>query len=183
MPNFNTSIASLMSSVSHPLRIQNYIMFLVFIVLVFIIFSQRLFGIQTPYYLLVAAIIITITMSFVICSIISTDTKIADNQYLQFINSVFDNPGSRNFLAIVSLILFVIFVYELTDYDNNSRQAIIDTITFGNNRYISNRTFGLLLIVFFSVFVAYSVMTTTKELQADVISSMDMHLLSQMSPI
>ena len=165
MPNFNTAIVSLLSSASHPLNIQNYILILVFIVLVFIMFSQRIFNIQSQHYILVASLITTITMAFIICSIISTDTKIANNQYLQFINSIFDNPGSRNFLSIVSLILFVIFVYELVEYDNNDPQYIIDKITFGNNKYISNRTMGILLILIFSLFVSYTVMTTTKELQ------------------
>lgn len=162
MSNINTAILSLISSESTSLKLQNYILILIFILLVFMIFSQRIFNINSQYYILIATLVITLTMSFIIFSILSTDTKLVNNTFLKFINSIFDNPSSRNFLSIVSLILFVILVYELTDYDNNKPHYLLDKIMFGHNNYISNRTGGIMIIFVFSLLIAYTVMTTTK---------------------
>jgi len=163
MPNINTVIVSLLSSESTALKLQNYILMLLFIVLIFVMFSQRIFNIQSQYYIIVSTLIITFLMSFIICSIISVDTKLVNNTFLKFVSSIFDNPSSRNFLSIVSLILFVMLVYELTEYDNNKPHYFLDKIMFGHNNYISNRTGGILIIFTFTLLVAYTVMTTTKE--------------------
>jgi hypothetical protein len=163
MPNLNTAIVSLMSSESTALKMQNYILMFIFFALIFLMFSQRIFNIQSQYYILIVTLIITLLMSFIICSIISVDTKLVNNTYLNFINSIFDNPSSRNFLSIVSLILFVILVYELTEYDNNKPHYFLDKLMFGHNNYISNRTGGIMTIFVFTLLISYTVMTTTKE--------------------
>ncbi len=163
MGNINTAIVSLMSSESTALKIQNYVLMLIFFVLVFVMFSQRILGIQSEYYMIIATLIITLIMSFIICSIISIDTKLVNNTFLQFINSIFDNPSSRNFLSIVSLILFVILIYELTENDNNKPHYFMDKLMFGHNNYISNRLGGIMIIFTYTLVVSYTIMTTTKE--------------------
>ncbi len=163
MGNINTAIVSLMSSESTALKIQNYVLMLIFFVLIFVMFSQRILNIQSEYYMIVATLIILLIMSFIICSIISIDTKLVNNTFLQFINSIFDNPSSRNFLSIVSLILFVILIYELMENDNNKPHYFLDKLTFGHNNYISNRLGAIMIIFTYTLVVSYTIMTTTKE--------------------
>ena len=65
--------------------------------------------------------------------------------------------------TIVVWVLALLAVYELTEYDNNKPHYFLDKIMFGHNNYISNRTGGILIIFTFTLLVAYTVMTTTKE--------------------
>jgi hypothetical protein len=136
---------------------------LIFFILIFLIFSQRIFNVQSQYYILFATLMIVLIMSFIIFSVVATDTKLVDNVFFNFINSIFDNPSSRNFLSIISLILFVILVYELVEYDNNKPHYALDKLMMGRNNYISNRAGGIIVIFTFSLLVSYTVMTTTKQ--------------------
>lgn len=162
MPNLNTAIVSLVSLESGSLNIQDYILILIFLALIFTIFSQRIFYVESPYYIICATLVIIFIMSFVIFSILAVDTKLENNGFFIFSDSIFNNPSSRNFLSIMSLILFIMLVYELVEYDNNNPHYMLDRLMFGHNNYISNRFGGVALIFVFSLFIAYTVMTTTK---------------------
>jgi hypothetical protein len=161
MPNINTALISLWSKASrtHP----SYMLILTFLLLLFAMFSQRIFGITSQYYIIFATVIILSVMILITLSIFSSEPKLIENNFLESINTIFDSPSSRNFLSVVALVLFIILVYELVEYDNNDPHYVLDKIMFGKNKYISNRTSGILLIFFFSLLTSYTIMTTTRE--------------------
>jgi hypothetical protein len=161
MPNINTALVSLWSKAAR--TEPSYILIMIFCALMFAIFSQRLFGIKSQYYILLATGLILFLMIFVMTSIFASDPKLIDNYFFDSINDIFDNAGSRNFLSVVTLILFIMLVYELVEYDNNDPQYFLDKITFGKNNYISNRTSGLIVMLGFSAIVSYTIMRTTRE--------------------
>lgn len=161
MPNVNTALVSLWSKAAR--TEPNYILIIIFCLLVCAIFSERVFGIKSQYYIIFPTILILMVMAFITLSIFSSDPKLIDNHFFGTINNIFDNPSSRNFLSVVALILFVIFVYEIAEYDNNNPHHIIDKIMFGKNNYISNRTGGLVMILMFSLLTSYTIMKTTRE--------------------
>ena len=74
---------------------------------------------------------------------------------------LFNSPGAKNFIGIMALVLFVIFVYEVPEYDNNKPHDITDKITFGNNGLVSNRSAGVLLVFVFALFGGYTIYSTT----------------------
>jgi predicted neutral ceramidase superfamily lipid hydrolase len=148
MSNLNTALISLWSNVATTKP--NYILVLIFCLLIFGIFSQRIFNITSPYYILLATLIVLGVMLFIILSIFASNPQLTDNFYLVSINSVFDNPSSRNFLSVVALILFVMLVYEMEYYDNDKPNMILNKLMGGHNNYISNRSWGLMLILFVS---------------------------------
>lgn len=161
MSNLNTALISLWSKTATTQP--SYILILIFCLLIFGIFSQRIFNIQSPYYILIATIIVLGVMLFVILSVFASAPMLSDNNILISLNSVFDNPSSRNFLSVISLILFVMLVYELEYYDNDRPQGFLNKVLFGHNNYISNRSWGLMLILIVSLITSYTVMLTTKE--------------------
>jgi hypothetical protein len=161
MSNLNTTLISLWSKTATTKP--SYILIVIFCLLIFGIFSQRIFNIESPYYILIATMIVLFVMIFIILSIFASAPKLSDNNLLESLNDVFDNPSSRNFLSVIALILFVMLVYELEYYDNDRPHGYTNLILFGHNNYISNRSWGLMLILIFSLITSYTVMLTTKE--------------------
>lgn len=161
MPNINTALVSLWSkkAVSEP----SYALILIFCLLVFAIFSQRAFDIKSQYYILIATLLILLVMLFIIASLFASQPQLLDNNIFVAINNMFDSSSSRNFLSVVSLIMFVMLVYELAEYDNNDPHLFLDKILLGKNNYISNRTSGIMLVLGFSLFVSYTIMKTTRQ--------------------
>jgi len=160
MSNINLALINLWSKAAR--TEPSYILILIFCSLMFTIFSQRILNIQSQYYILLATTLIFILMIFVMSSIFASDSKLVDNHFLNGINQIFDNPSSRNFLSVVSLVLFIMLIYELVIYDNNNPQPLLDKITFGQNKYISNRTSGLLIVIGTAILVSYTIMKTTR---------------------
>lgn len=161
MPNINTALKSLWSKTAK--TEPSYVLILIFWLLIFFVFSQRIFNVKSQYYILLATILILLLMIFMTGSIFSSDPKLLDNNFLSSINNIFDNPSSRNFISVISLILYIMLIYELANYDNNDPQQVLDKMMFGKNNYISNRTSGLLVIFGFGTFVAYTIMKTTRQ--------------------
>ena len=142
-----------------------YILIAIVLAMILIIYSKRLFQIKWEYFSIVVTSVMLLLMSLIIISTFLHVLQISDSYgYIDSFNHVFNSPSSVNFFAIIMLLLFVIYLYELPQYDNNNRHAILDTVTLGHNSYISNRTMGIGLIFGFAIFTAYTVMLTTRSM-------------------
>jgi len=141
--------------------------YLILILLVFAIFlvlySQRILNITNGYYNLFVTSIILFLISVVLISTIIHNFKFTRNEYLEYLSDTFNSTPSRNFLILFSFLLFIMFVYETEQYNNNEPYTLLDTITFGHNNYVSNRFYGLMLIIIFGTYTAYSIYVTTND--------------------
>lgn len=141
-----------------------YILISIVLAMIFIIFSKRLFQIEWKYFPIIITTGILFLMSIIIISTVLHTLQISDSYgYIDSFYNVFSSPSGRNFFAIIMLLFFVIYLYELPQYDNNDPHKVLNTIMLGNNTFISNRTMGILLIFGFGIFIAYTVMLTTRE--------------------
>lgn len=165
MPSLNTAILS-MTKLWESKKVDgsHYILIIIFYLLILAIFSKRIFGIKNEYYILWPTIIILFLLTIVITSLFLTETKLMNNGVINEINSIFDNPSSRNFLSVVNLVLFTILIYELVEYDNHDPQYTMDKITMGHNNYVSNRLWGIIIIFTTSTLIGATIMATTKNL-------------------
>ena len=156
-----SNIANLQTSaaVTQP----HYTLFLIVIMIFFILFSQRLFSVGNTNYDIFVTIFLLVTISVVIISTIFEVLNIDDKGgHIKRFNNIFNSPGSRNFLAVISFLMFVIFIYETPEYDNNLQHHITDKIFFGYNNYLSNRMVGVLLLMIFGMFTGYTIYSTTR---------------------
>jgi len=141
-----------------------YVILIFLVLLIFIlIYSQRLLNIESEYYNLFIVMSILILTSFVLASTIVHNFKITHNDGLEYLSNIFNSTPSRNFMILFSFLLFVMFIYESSEYENNDRYVLLDKMLGGNNHYISNRSYGLLLIVIFGIYTGYSIYVTTNE--------------------
>lgn len=165
MPSLNTAILSMTKLwESKKADGSHYILILIFYILIFAMFSKRMFGIQNQYYILWPTTIILILLTIVIASLFLAETKLMNNDVINEINGIFDNPSSRNFLSVVNLVLFTILIYELVEYDNHDPQYVMDKLTMGHNNYISNRLWGIFIIFTSSTIIGMTIMATTKNM-------------------
>ena len=139
------------------------ILILIIIAIVFILYSQRLFGIVNTYYSTIVACFIITVVSVIMASTFLSILNVTDNEHVVNFNNIFNSTGSKNFFAIVVLVLFVMFLYELPVYDNNDPNAASDKLMFGYNKFFSNRTIGLLLMFAFTITTGYIIHSTTRE--------------------
>lgn len=145
-----------------------YTLFLIVIIIFITIYSQRILNIKSNYYSLFSTIIILSVISLIIASTFlhMLNIKLKHekyNSYVENFNHIFNSAGSRNFLLIFSFLLFVMFVYESPEFDNENPHFMTDKFMFGYNGILSNRTYGLLLLIFFGLATAYTVYVTTNE--------------------
>lgn len=140
-----------------------YVLILITIVIITLIYSQRLFNINNPHYNTLISCFLMAIMSIIILSTFLNVLKITDSQHVNNFNEIFNSPGSRNYFAVFVLLLFIMFVYELPVYDNNNPHVLIDKLTFGHNKFISNKLLGLLLIISFCITTGYVIHSTTRE--------------------
>lgn len=141
----------------------HYFLIAVVIIILIIIYSQRMFNITWPQYSVIVTTFVLALMSIIILATFLHVLKIHDSAgYVESFSNIFNSVGGRNFIAILSLVLFILFICESPEYGNNNPYATLDKITFGNNNWISNRTVGIITIFSFTIMTAYTVMTTTR---------------------
>jgi hypothetical protein len=141
---------------------QYYLVFVI-VLIFFIVYSQRLFSIQRPDYSVFMTTCVIIIISFIIISTFLAILEVKDpNGYIESFSSIFNSSGSRTFLAIILLVLFIIFVYETPKYGNNDPNETLNLLMLGHNTYVSNREMGIILILFFGILTAYTAMTITE---------------------
>jgi hypothetical protein len=138
---------------------------LIFIVIavVFLLYSQRLFNITNQYYSTGVAVLIIAIASIIMLSTFLHILNITDNANVSNFNNVFNSPGSRSFFAIIVLVLFIMFLYEVPIYSNNDPHLASDKLMFGHNSIFSNRTVGMILLFTFTIVTGYTVYSTTRE--------------------
>ncbi|ARF10311.1 hypothetical protein Hokovirus_1_190 [Hokovirus HKV1] len=138
-----------------------YILIIIFMVIIIIIFSGRIFNIKNKYYYIFELFVLLLISSIIILSIIIKNIDYGTNIYLDAFSDTFNTRGSRNFFAIVSLILFIMYIYEVPLYNNNDRSSIFNAITLNNNNYVSNKSVGLFWIIIFTLYISVSVYLST----------------------
>lgn len=138
-----------------------YVLVIIFILIIIIIYSERIMQIQNDIFYVTQICILTIISFITILSIIVNNIDYGTNKYLDAFSNTFNSVSSKNFIAVTSLVLFVIFIYEVPKYDNNDPNPGIDTALFGHNKYISNKLLGLLIIMFFTLYVSVTIYLTT----------------------
>lgn len=146
-------------AISKPQNILLLIVMLIFIML----YSQRLFDIRYKYYNVIVACMLIVVISIVILSTFVNILKIGKNREMMILNHVFNSPGSDNFFSVLLLVLYIIYIYELPYYDTDNPSAIVNKLTLGHNKYISNRLVGILFIFGFSISTGYMIYATTRE--------------------
>ena len=147
-----------------------FVVLFIMVILVFVLlYSQRMLGIENSYYNTAITILLLTLATIVITSTFLYILKIGDNQFFDIFNNIFNSTGSRNFLALFSFLLFVMFVYEVSDFDNENPHGPTDTILFGYNGILSNRLYGLLYIFAISMLTAFSIYLTTREIDDIII--------------
>lgn len=138
------------------------ILILIVIVIVFILYSQRLLGIEDPYYGIFVVCFMMVVASIIILSTFLSILNVTDNKHVDNFNNIFNSTGSKNFFAIFVLVLFIMFVYEVPMYSNSRSHSIMDKVLFGYNGIFSNRVIGMLLIFAFCITTGYIVYSTTR---------------------
>ena len=142
----------------------HYFLIVMVLIIIIILYSKRTLNITMKQYPIFLTIFVIMLMSIVILATFLHVLQIHDSSgYIESFSNIFNSSGGRNFLAILSLVLFIIFIFEIPLYGNNNPYASLDKITLGNNSFISNRTVGILYIFFFTTMTAYTVMITTNE--------------------
>lgn len=142
----------------------HYTLFILVILIFLILFSQRMLGLDTGYYHIPVTLFFLLMISIIITSTILQTLKIDDSTgHIKTFNNIFNSPSSRNFLAIITFLFFVMFVYEIPEYDNSQPHPLVDKILFGHNNFLANRTVGVFLIIIFGLFTGYTVYVTTRD--------------------
>jgi hypothetical protein len=126
---------------------------LVFLI-IFLIFAERFINLNNLVSVIVLLLIFSIIIGFIFLD--------AHGQYEE-INKIFNSSGGKNFVALFLLVFFIIFIYEYGVYGNNDRYALLDKLTFGHNKYVSNRFVGITAIFLFATVTAYTIYTTTRD--------------------
>lgn len=141
-----------------------YVILIILVIAIFaLIYSQRIMGIHSGYYNLFVIMIILVIISLIIASTVVHNFKLTRNEYLEYLSHMFNSTASRNFLIVFSFLLFVMFIYEAAEYENNHRHALTDKILFSHNTFLSNRLYGLLLIIIFGIYTGYTIYMTTDD--------------------
>lgn len=141
-----------------------YTLIIIVILMFAMIFIQRMFNMYTYKYSIMTTCFMIFAVSLFIISTILSTLKIDDaGGHIQRFNNIFNSTGSRSFLIVISLMMYVIFVYETPTYDSNLPHHLLDTVLLGHNKYISNRMVGIFLIVLFGLITAYTVYVTTRD--------------------
>ena len=139
------------------------IFILILIVIILLLYSQRIFGITNPYYNTYVACGLILIASLIILSTFLSILHTTDNEHISNFNNIFNSPSSKNFFAVFLLIIFIMFIYEIPMYDNNNPHSVMDKLLFGYNGVFSNRLIGVILIFGFGISTAYMIHSTTRD--------------------
>lgn len=160
MPGINQAILNLRSKIK--VEEPHYILVLFYLFLFFIIFFNRIFGIQSRKSLLVLTMLVIFMMCLILVAIvIRTLRKDKADARSIFFSDIFDSAPSRNFFTVISFMFYIIFSYEMLDFSDHNPNPIVDTVTLGHNQYISNKLFRILFVIFLGLFFGYTIYKTT----------------------
>jgi len=126
------------------------------ITLIVLIYLQRILGITNVNFPLYVTAFILILFAGIIFSNISV-LKGSTNFYLKNVNEIFNSDNSRKFIAVFALALFIFYVYEIPEYNNQNPHKLTNLLTFGHNTFLSNRMAGVLILMVFVIFTSFVV--------------------------
>lgn len=159
---FATNLSNFRNIVS---KRQHIIIMLVFLVMLFLVFAKRIFRSETYTSLPIITLCFLMIITIIIASSFTQALKEGHKKHASAdtFASLFNSPGSKNFIATIALMLFIAFIYETSEYGNNEPYTLLDKITMGRNNYISNRLVGFFLIITLGLFSAYTIYSTSVE--------------------
>lgn len=162
MPGIINSLVNLISN--YAIIKPHYFLVGMVLIIFFLMFYEQIFNIDPYKHITLITSIIIGLISIIILSTILHVLNVHDSGgYIDSLNNVFNSAGGRNFLAIFSLVLFVMYIYEFPETTNNNPENLLNKITFGHNNILSNKTASLITILFFTILTAYTVMETTNK--------------------
>lgn len=125
-----------------------YTLILVILLLVFLILSDRLFGLNIY--------VITGLVMFVFSIIILSTFSNIDKPF----NALFNSVSSRNFMSIFLLVFYIIYVYETPEFSSNYPHPVLQKLGI---TFVSVRTLAMLSVLFLSIMTAYTIYLTTED--------------------
>lgn len=162
------SLSNLVNKTKQP----HYFTLMMFAIIFLVIYSGRIFGFnnkdsnisslsssESKFHLITGSIIMVILVGIIIITI--ANPLNAGGKIIKNFDSILNSTSSKNIITLFSLIFFVIFVYEVAEFDNNNPHGITDKLLMGNNNFLSNRSAGILLIIVFSLFTGYTISVTS----------------------
>lgn len=147
---------------SHP----QYYLITIILMIVLLMILKRAFELNNQSYYVFSVATISVIGGIIILSSILYAYSIKDSRgYIESLNIVFNSQGARNFLAVILLILFIMYIYEVPMYGNNDKHFIANYVEkyLGIQTNLSNKTVGIGLIFFIGLFTAYGIMVTTND--------------------
>jgi hypothetical protein len=138
----------------------HYFILILFLIFFILIYTERLISTKIStdpsiFHIAVGNIILFI---FICITTITIASQLElGGHFMSNISKIFNASTSKNIIALFSFLFFVIFVYEVAEFDNNNPHAMTDNFLLGHNNIISNRTAGIVLIIFFGLFVGYTI--------------------------
>jgi hypothetical protein len=158
----------------------HYYLLAMMILIIFAIFFKRISECDTSsedlcqskcsietYFSVSTSIILVIAIAFLISTFLYA-YKITDTGgYIEGLTNIFNSQGGKNFITIMMLLLFVIYIYEFPMYGSTLPHELSKKITDQINKdpIISNKLMGIFMIFGFGIFTAYSIMITSNEVE------------------
>jgi len=144
----------------------HYYLLIIILIIILTIFSKRIFGLSLEtYYSISASVVLAIGFVFLMSTFLYVYEIKDSGGYIEGVNNLFNSQGGKNFITIIILLLFVIYIYEFPMYGNNEPHAFSMKVTdqLGRPPLISNKFMGIFMIFVFGIFTAYSMMITSNE--------------------
>jgi len=133
-----------------------YFTLFLFLLIFLLIYAERIFGFQEDiYHYAMSGLLIAVSLFIIVLTI--TYNFGVKNKTINTLDSMINSSSSKNVIALFIFLFFVIYIYEIALYDNNYPYRPLDIITFGNNEYVSNRSMGIMLIIFMGLLTGYTI--------------------------
>lgn len=139
-----------------------YLILFMFLLIFFLIYSARIFDYESEIAHLATGCVLAFLIMIMVTITIFVNLGF-ENDALKYADNIINTPACKNVIVLFSFLFFVIYLYEIADFDNNKPHALIDKISFGNNNLISNRSVGILYIIIFGLFTGYTLSLNIKD--------------------
>lgn len=138
----------------------SYIVLLsIFVVVLVLVYSERLLSIKHESYNLFANILIVFFMSIIILSTLINSFGFNTTEDSSTFVRIFNTLASKNLIILFASSVYILYISNSEAYDNNFVNPIMDKIKLGP--YISNRTVGMLMMFGTILITARSVHAST----------------------
>ena len=144
-----------------------YLILFMFFIIFFLIYSARIFNFESEIAHLTTGCILAFLIMIMVTITILVNLGVK-NSALQYADNVTNTPACKNVIVLFSFLFFVIYLYEIAEFDNNKPHTLIDTILFGHNNIISNRSVGIVYIIIFGLFTGYTLSLNIEDCQINI---------------